>query len=461
MINTFKGQLTRYTAGSVQELWVVSYPVILSLFSVNLMIFMDRFILAKCDVEAMNSVVIADLVFNLFQLGAIEIASISEIFVGQYNGARKYQHIGKIVWQAIWFSLASTLFFVPLALFGGSYLLPAEHLTEGLPFFKCITLFGPMFPFHAALAAFFTGQGRAKLVMMVTLLSNLLNALLDFILIFGVSDWIPALGASGAAMATGIAQTVQVLFLLLVFLQRHYRETYGTGNWRFNRKVFWQIFQVGYLKAALSMTGLVAWSVLSQIVARMSHIHLTVFSIGDSFYTLFAFSFWGIQRGVTTVVANYLGAERDELVRFCLKSAIKIVLVVAILFSAPLFGFSEILVKQFFSHQSTLINEELLNYSSQTLWWMWVYFTLDAIAWVISGVLTAANDIKYVVFLNAFSIWVFLVIPNYFCLVYLDSSPVTVWMFCALAASFNVIGFYLRYRSQQWSAIRTLPAYNY
>lgn len=459
-MNNLRGRLTRYSEGSMQELWAISFPMMLSLLSINLMTFADRLILSKYDTQAMNSAVIADLVFNMFQFGAMGIASISEVFVGQFNGARKYRRIGEIVWQMVWFSLGSVLFFVPMGLFAGPYLIPdADYISGGLSFFKWMMFFGPFFPLHAALASFLIGQGRVKLVMKVTLISNLLNILLDFILIFGVGESIPAMGATGAAIATGVAQMVQALVLLVIFLRPCHRKAYGTGIWHFKPKLFWQIFQVGCPRAVSDMMALSAWCVLSQIVARMSEAHSTIFSIGDSFYTLFAFSFWGVQRGITAVVSNYIGANRDELVDQCLKSGFKIILIMMMVFSIPLLFFPEVLVRQFLSEQSAVINDELMTYASSTMRWLWVYFALDAMAWVVCGVLTAVNDTKYVMVMNTISTWMFAVVPIYFCLIYLDSSPDITWMLCALSGFINVTSFYLRYRSRRWSATQALHAY--
>lgn len=467
-----RGQLTRYAPGSVQELWAVSFPVILSLLSVNVMIFIDRLILSKYGTQAMNAAVIAELVFNVFQLGAVEITSISDIFVGQFNGARKYKQIGEVVWQMIWFSVGSLLFFLPMSLFAGPYLLPnAEHVADGLPFFKCIMLFGPFFLLYAALASFFIGQGRVKLVMTVTILSNLLNVLWDFVLIFGVEGIIPALGSTGAAIATGVAQMTQATILLVIFLRPCHRRIYGTGIWHFKPKVFWQVFQAGYPRAVAIIMELTAWSVLSQIVARMSEAHITAFSIGDSFYTLFAFSFLGVQKGVTAVIANYVGANREGLMGHCLMSGIKIILGMVLLFSLPLLFFSEVLVEQFLWGQvagqvtasagagGPVISEELMTYACHTLRWLWVYFVLDALSWAICGALTAVNDTKYIMMVNTLSIWVFGVLPSYFCLFYLNSSPTIPWMFCALAGLVNVASFYLRYRGWRGRASQAAHVY--
>jgi len=126
----FRGQLTRYSEGSVQELWAISYPLILSILSVNMMLFFDRLILARYNTGAMNAAVLAWLIFSIFQLGTIGIASIAEVFVGQYNGAKKLNKMGEPVWQMIWFSLMTGFIFIPI-FFNSSLIKSAMSLQSG------------------------------------------------------------------------------------------------------------------------------------------------------------------------------------------------------------------------------------------------------------------------------------------------------------------------------------------
>lgn len=447
------GQLTSYREGSIQELWAISFPLILSVLSVNLMYFLDRLILARYDIHAMNAAVVAGLVFSIFQYGAIGIASISEVFVGQYNGAKKISRMGEPVWQTIWFSIFTTFLFIPLAIFAGPFLIPnPEYQAQGIPFFKTLMAFGPTFPLVASLSSFFVGRGQVKLVMVTTILSNILNVSLDFLLIFGVSGFLPALGATGAALATGIAQAVQAVVLLVIFLKRSHREIYGTDLWQFNARLFWQSLQLGIPNSISSIVELSAWSVLALLLASVSDMHLTVFSIGESFFTLFAFGFWGLQKGITTVSANYFGAHHDERVTETLASGIKIVLFIMLIFTIPMFVFPELLVSQFLNPQeSSLHNAELQNYLVIAMRWLWVYFLLDGIAWLISGVLTAAGDTKFVMILNSISAWAFSVVPTYLVVSYLDGSPVITWILSAGYGLLNSLSFYLRYRKTRGS----------
>jgi len=449
------GQLTLYPEGSIQELWAISFPLILSIFSVNLMYFLDRLILAQYDTHAMNSAVVAGLVFSIFQYGTIGIASISEVFVGQYNGAKKLSRIGEPVWQTIWFSIMTIFLFIPLALFAGPYLIPnPEYQSEGIPFFKTLMFFGPTFPLVASLSSFFVGRGRVKLVMVTTILSNVLNVTLDFVFIFGVPDVIPALGAKGAALATGISQAVQTIVLFTFFLNRTHREAYGTGFWQFNPKLFWQSFQLGVPNSISSIVELSAWSILALILASISDMHLTVFSIGESFFTLFAFGFWGLQKGITTVASNYFGAHHDDKISETLSSGVKIVLIIMLIFAIPMLIFPDPLISQFLNpSESPLQNAELQNYLVIALRWLWVYFLLDAIAWLISGVLTAAGDTKFVMVMNSISAWAFSVAPTYVVVSYFDGSPVITWTLSAVYGLLNSVSFYLRYRKRRGCSI--------
>jgi MATE family multidrug resistance protein len=456
----FRGQLTRYSEGSVRELWAISYPLILSILSVNIMVFFDRLILARYNTGAMNAAVLAWLIFSIFQLGAIGIASIAEVFVGQYNGAKKLNKIGEPVWQMIWFSLMTGFIFIPLGLFAGPlFISNPDYIADGIPFFKVLMLFGPTFPITAALSAFFIGRGRVKLVMFTTVISNILNILLDFVLIFGVEGLVSALGAKGAAIATGIAQTVQTVVLLGVFLRCRHRKTHGTNQWKFKPKLFLSVLGVGIPNALSNIMDAIAWSVLVQILAFVSVSHVTVFTIGDSFFILFVVGFLGLQKGITTVAANYIGANREEILSRTLRSSIKMILIIMLFLIVPFFFFSEKLADLFFSQDpSLMLNEGLKTQVAIALRWLWVYFMFDAVSWMIGGILIAAGDTRFVMLMNSVSAWIFSVIPTAICVIYFGASPIITWVLWALYGFLNALCFFVRYKNKRWNAVQSLHA---
>ena len=91
--------MTELKTGSVAELWKVSYPMMVSFFSMMLMVFVDRIFLSWYSTEAFNAATTAGTLAWGFILGLITLASMSEVFVAQYNGAGKFSKIGSPVWQ--------------------------------------------------------------------------------------------------------------------------------------------------------------------------------------------------------------------------------------------------------------------------------------------------------------------------------------------------------------------------
>lgn len=457
-MSNFCGQLTRHPEGSMKELWAVSFPLLLSILSSNVMSFFDRLILSKYDIEAMNAAVVAGLIASVFQYGAMGIASISEVFVGQFNGAQKHQKIGEPIWQMIWFSLMTAIIFIPLGIFSGPFFISnPDYMQEGIPYFKWMMFFGPVFPITTALASFFVGRGQVKLIMVSSILTNILNIILDFVLIFGVKDILPALGAEGAAMATVMAEIMQAIILFIIFLKPQHKALLGTGQWHFKPRLFWKSMKTGLPNSISGVVEMSAWSMMAQVLANVSEAHITVFSIGNSFFCLFAFGFLGVQQGITTVASNYLGANREALLSQSLRSGVKIIFVMMLLLLLPLCVFPEFLANQFLNEEASAFqNEELRVYLMIAMRWLWLYFFLDATSWLISGVLTAAGDTRFVMMMNGISAWFFCVLPTYIYVVHFNGSPVASWALCAVYAILNTSSFYLRYKSKSFRKERPL-----
>lgn len=442
------GKLTPYTEGSVRELLAISFPLILSMLSTNVMAFVDRLILAQYDITAMNAAVVAGYFASIFQYGAMGIVSISEIFVGQYNGSNKHQKIGEPVWQMIWFSFFTFFLFIPMGL-SGSYFIVPEYAVSGIPFYQWHMFFGPFFALSTTLSSFFIGRGSVKFVMFATILSNIINIALDFVFIFGLKNILNPMGAEGAAIATGIAEALQALILFSVFLNKSHRKTYGTGKWIFKAKLFWQSIHLGVPNCLSSVIEMFAWAVLTNILASASEFHITVYSIGDSFFSLFAFGFIGLQMGITSVAANYIGANREEILKKSLWSGIKIIFVIMLIMIIPLCFFSDKLTEAFLSGTDPLFNEEIKTYVLVAARWLWLYFIFDGISRLITGVLTAAGDTLFIMFMNGISAWAFSVLPTYLALHYLKSSPITSWILFAGYGFLNAYSFYIRYKRKR------------
>lgn len=439
----------------VKDLWRICFPLMLSAFSGTFMIFLDRIVLAKYDTQAMVAATTAANVFFIFQYGAFYIAMISEVFVGQFNGAQRWKSVGKPVWQMIWFSMLCALVMIPIGIFCHAWFIPTEFAKEGYPYFMWMMIFGASGPLVAAISAFFIGRSKVKIVMLSVILGNILNFILALTFVFGIPGLLAPMGAKGAAIATGIAQLCVAMGLFIVFINPTNRKQFHTHDWKFDKSLFFTCIKIGFPNAIGHMVATAAWAAVMYYLTKTSIDHVTVMSIGLSIWMLFAFITEGLQQGVTALASNCIGAQKKEYVSEILMSGLQLQFLLALVLAIPLVIMPGTLVSFFIPFQSDPGNDishlrELVELSCR---WLWVAYLFDGMAWVIDGILTAAGDTQFIMFMNSIGTWIFFILPIYFFVVVMEGSPIMTVQLIAVFCLILFASYYLRYRSKKWKEI--------
>jgi len=416
--------------------------------------FADRLFLANYSMAAMNAAAAAGIVIVVFQYGAAIITAIAEVFVGQFNGAKKYRRAAAPTWQMLWFSATIFVLFFGLAQWSGPYLLPEYHYAdEGLPYFQWLLYFGAAMPVTAALSGFFVGIGKTRYVMAITIVGNIINIVLDPILIFGVGMIAP-MGAKGAAIATGISQVIQVIAFGALFLSNTYRIKYGTSVWKLEFPLLWKCLKVGVPNALGHMIEWAAWAICIRMMAETSEHHLTVATIGQSMYMLVAFGFEGVQKAVTTLVANRIGAAKFDGIWAVWHASIKLLLIFAVPFGILLLGYPDPIIAEFLSTEAPPSDIILLTPLLKiTAAGVFIYYIVDGLTWICAGALTAAEDTWFIMWVNGVTAWTCSLLPVFFFLYYLRWSPAWYFIFTCFYGAANAAVFYLRLRTKPWEKL--------
>ncbi len=447
VLNQRTNQLTPYPLGSLRELWYISFPLIVSLMSTSLMLFLDRLFLAHYSLESLHASAYAGAMVQFLQFWAIATACIAEVFVGRANGAGRYEKLGQPVWQMIWLAIISIAIYWPLALLAGPYLFYATaNQALEISYFQILTMCIPLATGAAALAAFYIGRGKVVLVTAIMLISNVLNALLDYILIFGFEPWISPLGIQGAALATALALSVQVLVLFLFFFRKTNRQTYGTGRWQFNKRLFTSCLRIGLPSAVAHGLEILVWILIFDLMQRLGSDHMTIVTVSQSILFLFTFITEGLSKGATTVASNLMGAGKYDLVWKLLRSGVKFYLFAFALLYLILVWRPEILTTWFVSDLSPSIRDKIC----VACFWIWFYFLFDGINWLLIGLLTAAGDTRFIMKISGLGPLLFILLPIYG-LIFIGGAPAQLtWMMVALYALFSATIYFYRFRGEKW-----------
>jgi multidrug resistance protein, MATE family len=447
-----KKNLTKYPSGSLGELWTISLPLMLSMMSGSLMLFIDRLLLAQFSIDALNACVNASCVGAAIQFMFLTTAAISEVFVGQYNGAGRYHKIAQPVWQMIWFSALTTFIFIPIGIFCGPlFFFDPQYAEFEISYFKWLMFFGPVFCMSIALSAFYIGRGKVKFVTFVVVLANILNIGLDIILIFGFEPFVPSFGIAGAAIATGISQVFQCVILFASFLQAKYRERYGSGNWSFDKKSFMMCLKIGLPNSLAHTFEIIAWVVFFRMMTAVSNEHITVVAICQSIFMLFTFVAEGISKGATAIAANLIGAQKWDLVWKLFRSGVKFYLAAFLVLGLVLVVDPGPMIDWFIGSQaSTPEYENIRTIAITACVWMWVYFLFDGIHWLVVGLLTASGDTKFVMYVGGLSAWIFAVLPIYYFVNILGYQADTAWLITAVYGCLVCMIYLWRFKSEKW-----------
>ena len=438
-------KISGHPTGSLREIANIALPLMLTNLSSNLMLFFDRLIIAQYSSAAMNAAITIGITCSIFHFAATAITATAEIFVGRHFGAQQMQRIGQPIWQMIWFSLFTFALFIPLALFAGNILVQQEYRSIGMPFYHWYMLCGPVFPFVMALTSFYVGRGKTRLITCTMIFANIVNLILAAVLVLGFKNIIPAFGMCGAAIATITAQLLQAIILLVIFLNKNNRKCYGTGNYYLQRTAFLNCLKIGVPMALGYMIELSSWTFLLRALTSSGTEYITVFAIGQSLFILFAFITDGMQKSVTVLAANYIGAKLLPAISSMMWSAIKLQLLCAVIILIPLFFCADMILQSFAVNVNLNSMPELHQMLRYALFWFWIFFICDGIKWILAGTLLALEDAIAVVCLNFFSIWLFAVLPIYFLVGKFKLPPLMTWGFVVAYSIVNVISLWLKY----------------
>jgi multidrug resistance protein, MATE family len=445
-----KRGITPYPQGSVRELWRISFPLMMSLMSVSLMLFLDRLFLSRYSLDALNASANAGIWVQLMQFWCISTVSIAEVFVGRYNGAGRLEKIGQPVWQMAWLSIASFFWFVPIGVWGGAYFFHDNaYSTLEISYFKYLMCFGPMVALSAALSSFYIGRGKVKFITWVMAGSNLVNIALGLLLIFGWEPWIPALGVVGAALATGIAQTTQVIVFAVDFLRADNRLQFGTNRWQLNKRLFRKCLSIGIPNAIAHTLELSAWVIIFHLMTKLGSDYITVVTVSQSIFFLFTFMTEGVSKGATAIASNLIGSEQHDLVWKLLKSGLKLYSIIFIFLGVFLAWNPDPLINLFLGYDAEVSPATKVTLHS-ACFWVWLFFLFDGINWLLIGLLTAAGDTRFIMKVGGAGPWLVALLPIYL-FVFKWGAPANItWMLIAFYGVVSSVIYLWRFKSEKW-----------
>ena len=205
-----------------KEALAIGIPVMLQALIQSLVSLIDSFMVAGLGDVKMSGVNISGQICFIFMVMQNMICASGGIFLTQYFGAKQKEGMRQSVAFKVVASLSTCIFYflatfvftrpvLSLMVIGNSQ--ADQILDEAQKYMYLMGFIGIQMMISSILSSSYREIGKVRVVLVVTILAAGLNAILNWILIYG-NLGMPRLEVEGAAYATIIAKTVEMLLLI-------------------------------------------------------------------------------------------------------------------------------------------------------------------------------------------------------------------------------------------------------
>lgn len=328
-----------------RDVFRLALPLVLSTASWAVMFFLDRlFLMWHSSTEMAATLPSGNLLWTIMAL-PLGIASYVNSFVAQYHGARQPQRIGVVVRHGIGFGLVVAPLFLALIPLAPLLFVWMGHDTELAQlesiYFQINCLGAGPAVIAAAFSCFYTGRGQTATVMWIDVVASVLDAVLNWLWIFGKAGF-PEMGLMGAAASSVVAQWFKIAVYWWLLRRPAIRAEYGFDRRiRFDGELTRRLLRFGAPSGfQMQLEGL-AFTVFVIGIGRFGTIATAATTLAISVNVAAFVPMVGLGIAVSTLVGNYLGANQPHLAARATWSGLWLALAYNAVFAALYFGVPE------------------------------------------------------------------------------------------------------------------------
>ena len=412
--------------GGTAEVLKLALPVVLTHLSITAMQIVDSVMVGQLGSPQLASVGFGGVWMWTLACFFVGTTSCVQTFVSQNYGAGNHRECGEWAWQAIYalvpagLVLSATLFFGAGWLIG--FLQPDALIAPfAIDYMEMRSLGCPGLIAAVAMSSFFRGIGDTRTPLYTCIVANLVNAVLDYGLIFGKLG-LPELGVAGAGFATSVAEWVNFLGLFICFRRTRVAETFITKAAALNRSKIRRLMRMGLPVGTQWWLEMASFALFLTLVAQMGDAPMAA---SQAFISLLSISFmqaYGLGIAVSTLVGRYIGAKDLAAAERSFYSGVRLCLCIAGVVGLLLVFASEPLLRLYTDDPRVLeLGRPLMLLGA-------VYQVFDALAIIADSGLRGAGDTRWPMIVRFLLSW-FLFLPTAYILgISLDGGLTWAWV---------------------------------
>ncbi len=311
------GEEQEFTTGSINRaIIMLSIPMVLEMMMEGIFALVDIYFVSKISPEATATVGMTESVVTIIYSIAIGLSAAATATVARRIGEHDPEGAAKAAVQACILALVISFIISVLGVVFAENILRLMGGTEK-QVVECVgytkVIFGSNFVimFIFLLNAIFRGAGNASIAMWVLVVSNAINIVLDPILIFGWGP-IPAMGITGAAVATSIGRGIGVCIQVYLLLRGTNIIKIAKRHLVLHIETILNMMRVASTGTLQYIIASASWIFLMAIIAKSGTEAVSGYTIAIRILIFTIMPAWGMANAAATLVGQNLGAKQPE-----------------------------------------------------------------------------------------------------------------------------------------------------
>ena len=314
---------------SYRNIWRVAYPILISLVMEQMIGLTDTAFLGRVGEIELGASAIAIVYYMVLFMIGFGFSLGAQIIIGRRNGEGNYRETGRIFWNGLYFVLGLAGVIIVLSELFSPYLMKlmvsSHAIYEAALSYVRWRLPGMVFAFITAMfRAFYVGTTQTRTLTLNSVVMVLSNVIFNWILIFGKFGC-PALGITGAAIGSSLAELVSLIFFVVYTAVRCDRDKYGLDKAaRFDAAELKGMMPVCSWTMIQNTISISTWFIFFLYIEHLGERALAISNITRSVSGLIWVVLQAFSATCSTLVSNIIGEGHPEKVMSLVKRILKL-----------------------------------------------------------------------------------------------------------------------------------------
>ncbi|MFC6230813.1 MATE family efflux transporter [Paenibacillus allorhizosphaerae] len=427
-------------------------PSLVEMLLINFMQMLNMVLVGRVGPEAVAVVGLTSQPYLLLIAVFMTLNVGTTVIVARSVGAGKPDEANRAASQAFAINIVLSVAVVAVGYFFAEELLRImgatdDVLAQGLTYAEIIFLSIGFNTISMALTAILRGAGDTRTPMKINVLSNIMVVALGFPLIYGLFG-LPAMGVTGAAVATIVAQLISMTWVIIVMFSGKYTVHLKLNSlFQLDREMIGRILKIGLPTAVEQIVMRLGMLVFVKVAASLGTIALAATQIAFNVFGLTFMPGMAFSIAASTLVGQALGAEKPDLAENYGWQVRKIGMIVAGAMGIVFIAFAPYIM-MIYTPDPSVIQKGAVG-----LRIMGCIQVSQATQFILGGALRGAGDTRYPLYSTFIGVWGFRVLLSLVFVYLLKWDIAGIWVAAAADQFTRSVLIYIRFKQGKWKTV--------